>query len=178
MKSSMSKNRELSDVERISAMRDGRHIRKYPGGRNGAQPFEDKFLKGVPSELGVDCWEWQGTMLRSGYGIIDASRNGLRTKHVLAHRASWLILRGPIPDNLMIDHLCRNRRCINPSHLELVTGKTNVLRGIGLTAINANKTECLKGHPFTAENTYIYKNRRICRICRRQIDKRHRDKKR
>jgi late competence protein required for DNA uptake (superfamily II DNA/RNA helicase) len=75
---------------------------------------------------------------------------------------------------MQIDHLCRNRRCVNPDHLEVVTAQMNTLRGETLAAANAAKTQCDHGHEFTEENTYAYRGHRHCRECRRMGNrKRH-----
>ena len=75
-----------------------------------------------------------------------------------------------IPAGMHIDHLCRNPKCINPAHLEIVTPKENTLRGIGPTAVNSRKTHCIHGHEFSKENTFYKKtdNARVCRACRRK----------
>lgn len=67
---------------------------------------------------------------------------------------------------MTLDHLCRNRLCVNPEHLEVVSRGENVLRGVGVTAENKRKTHCAHGHEFTTENTYRYGNKRHCRTCR------------
>jgi hypothetical protein len=78
---------------------------------------------------------------------------------------------GPIPPNRQLDHLCRNPQCVNPKHLDLVSHRENVLRGIGFYAINARKTHCPQGHPYTPENTIVElypsspKSGRRCLIC-------------
>lgn len=112
-----------------------------------------------------DCWNWFGAMLPNGYGSIQRDR-----RQTGAHRAMFELLRGPIPDGMVIDHLCRNRRCVNPAHMEPVTSRVNVLRGEGHTARNAKKTHCVHGHPFDAENTYevVVRGRvwRQCRACK------------
>jgi hypothetical protein len=87
-----------------------------------------------------------------------------------AHRAVYEMEVGPIADGLEIDHLCRNRGCVNPAHLEPVTHKENVLRGATVPGLNAVKTHCLRGHEFDEENTrHIARNgRRVCRACMRE----------
>lgn len=108
------------------------------------------------------CWQWAGPTMRQGYGYI--SRNG---RIVYAHRHAYELLVGPIPDGLVIDHLCRNTSCVNPAHLEPVTQRENVLRGNAPAAKNAVKTHCPRGHEYTPENT-ITRDRdgRISRQCR------------
>lgn len=112
------------------------------------------------------CWLWTGAT-SDGYG-----RFAHEGRTDVAHRLAWRALVGPIPDGLHIDHLCRVRRCVNPEHLEPVTCRENVLRGIGPSAEHAVKTHCPAGHEYTPENTYRYRNMRMCRACRAQA--RHR----
>lgn len=75
-------------------------------------------------EQATGCWLWQGELNRNGYG-----RVWINGKRVMVHRAVWQVLRGPIADGLVLDHLCRNRGCCNPDHLEPVTARENTLRG-------------------------------------------------
>jgi hypothetical protein len=110
-----------------------------------------------------ECWNWTGGVAKSGYGSINRGRRTEGT--VLVHRASWELLRGPIPDGLHIDHLCRNRRCVNPDHLEPVSPGENVLRGEGLSAQNARKTRCKRGHSL--DDALIINGARFCRECNR-----------
>lgn len=109
-----------------------------------------------------DCWNWTAGTLTSGYGSFRINNRA----HV-AHRYAYEQLVGPIPPGLTLDHLCRNRRCVNPAHLEPVTLATNVLRGLSAPAINARKTHCSRGHEYTPENTYTTPvGHRGCRECR------------
>lgn len=110
-----------------------------------------------------DCWEWQGNINHAGYG---------RYNYNLAHRLIWEALVGPIPNGLTLDHLCRNRKCVNPDHLEPVTRGENVRRGVAIEVNRRRKlalTHCAHGHRFTPENTYIAPKtgKRNCRTCRR-----------
>jgi hypothetical protein len=119
-----------------------------------------------PLWQGTPCWEWPG-ISQDGYG-----RKWWRGRTEYVHRIAYELLRGPIPDGLTVDHLCRNRACVNAAHHELVTGKENTLRGISPSAMNARKTHCKRGHPFTRANTYTRRPRgRGCRICKHNYQK-------
>jgi hypothetical protein len=109
-----------------------------------------------------DCWEWTATLYVNGYGMASAGGRSVR-----AHRLAWEHLVGPIADGLVIDHLCRNRRCVNPDHLEPVTHRENVLRGVGITAQAARKTNCPEGHPYEGENLGGKPRARRCKVCTR-----------
>lgn len=121
------------------------------------------------------CWLWTGYLNAWGYGrFADAGR--LYSAHRWAHE-QWI---GPIPDEFEVDHLCRNRACVNPAHLEAVTHQENVLRGESRAAQNAKAIACPLGHPFDEANTYFYKARgtRNCRACRKKQYQDHIDRKR
>lgn len=106
------------------------------------------------------CWNWKGASWTRGYGVVI-----IGTKRYAAHRYFYLKLRGEIPKDKVIDHLCRNRNCVNPNHMEIVTNRENVLRGIGLAAINAKKESCKWGHELIEANIYRRGNKRHCKIC-------------
>lgn len=124
------------------------------------------------------CWEWMGRL--KGHNIKNArgrysqfAADGYKS----GHRWSYFYFKGPIPDGLTIDHLCRNTICVNPEHLEAVSMKENVLRGIGPSAINHKKTHCINGHKFTPDNIRVRKDgRKNCLICKRAIDRKHKQK--
>lgn len=112
------------------------------------------------------CWEWMGALNHSGYGRLSVKNRVLR-----AHRVVYELLRGPIPTGFTLDHLCRNRSCVNPAHLEPVSIGENVMRVRTIPAANAARVECYRGHPFTAENTIVRTRPsgatyRTCRRCR------------
>ena len=109
------------------------------------------------------CWDWVGGTINGGYG-----RMWYNGKQRLAHRAMYEQLHGPIPDDLQCDHLCRNRLCVNPAHMEIVTQRENILRGQGIAAKHARRTHCSSGHPLSGDNLVVARLRygsRICRIC-------------
>lgn len=136
-------------------------------------------------EMTNDCWNWTGGKSK-GYGVYSwvdpRPAPGIRGKQhsLYVHRVVFARMFGPIPDDVVIDHVCQNRACCNPAHLRLVTHKTNILSGSGHAAINAGKTHCPHGHEYTPENTY---NRpgggRSCRECNRlRLRKRYHDLRR
>jgi len=125
------------------------------------------FERRVMSKVIIDangCWVWHGSRMRNGYGQISVGG-----KRIATHKYVYLAKRGPYDQALDLDHLCRNRACCNPDHLEPVTRSENLRRGnVGTwaKAVNGSKTHCPKGHPLSGENLYIHPTgRRCCRKC-------------
>jgi hypothetical protein len=106
-----------------------------------------------------ECWLWTASLTKDGYGKFGPAA---------PHRFSYELMVGPIPEGLQIDHLCRVRHCVNPAHLEAVSGRENTMRGNTITAQNFAKTHCPVGHAFDEANTYVWKTRRHCRACDRE----------
>ena len=136
-----------------------------------ARPVAERVLSKVivtPSE----CWEWQGQRDKAGYGRVSVGSRIDGTKRIAsAHRTAYEAFVGPVPDGLELDHLCRNRGCVNPAHLEPVTRLENVRR--------ARRAHCPRGHLLEGRNLYLNPagNRRGCRECNRQACLRYRARK-
>lgn len=123
-----------------------------------------RLLPQVRVDRETGCWNWGGYITPAGYGqCFDGTH-----RNAFAHRVFYEQLIGAVPPGGELDHLCRNTKCCNPTHLEPVTQTENVLRGVGFAGIQAATTECPKGHPYDAENTYWRPDRkgRDCRKCR------------
>ena len=113
------------------------------------------------TEWKEECLIWTAAKDSGGYGCLT-----VKGKHWRAHRFIYSILKNGIDSKLTIDHLCRNRSCVNIQHLEQVSVGENVLRGISSPAQNARKTQCIHDHEFTPENTYIRPDgKRMCKAC-------------
>lgn len=129
-------------------------------GRRVEERFWEKVDRGRPDA----CWPWLASFTIHGYGQFRIG--GRETRPEGAHRVAYVLTVGPIPDGLVIDHLCRNRACCNPTHLEAVTPSENTLRGDSPPAINARKRHCPQGHALEGANLVQSKlPRRLCRRC-------------
>jgi hypothetical protein len=131
-----------------------------------------RFMEHVAIDSETGCWLWTASLTGPGYGQFK-----VHGRLVLAHRFAYELVHGPIPADRELDHLCRVRRCVNPTHLEPVTTRENLLRGQSFAAINARKTHCPAGHPYAGANVWRESTgARKCRTCKqaRQRAWRHR----
>lgn len=150
----------------------GAHYRRWlvNGSTDDRPSSEERFWAKVNVDGLGGCWLWTASLNKYGYARF---KSGF---HVTGHRFAYELLVGPIPKGLQLDHLCRVRHCVNPDHLEPVTNHENLLRGLTLPAINAAKTHCPQGHPYSGHNLLLRGGGRGCRECRRS--KAERDRRR
>lgn len=143
--------------------------------------LREVLLSGSMPEPMSGCWIWVRYRQPRGYGLLS-----FRGRTTLAHRAAFQSFRGPIPEGMELDHLCRVRCCVNPDHLEPVTRLTNVRRGIRPQQMRDNNPGrnhgpylvCrTKGHPLTKSNIYESKGRRVCKECHKSRVKRYRQRR-
>jgi hypothetical protein len=127
--------------------------------------FESKYVI-----TAAGCWEWQGKLSKFGYGNFY-----IRGKTFRAHRYSYSAFVEPVPSDLVVDHLCKNKCCVNPSHLESVTQYENIIRGNSVVVQYIGTDKCINGHVYTPDNTAMRKdtkfNVRKCLTCRRDYSR-------
>jgi hypothetical protein len=113
----------------------------------------------------TNCWLYAGSVNKDDYGVMPVKIDG-KWRERRVHRLVYEALVGEIPDKLVLDHLCRIPRCINPEHLEPVTDQINILRGIGTGAKHAQQTACKNGHPYVDGSYYQRSDGgRRCKVC-------------
>lgn len=135
------------------------------------RPMRDRLYARVVADPETGCLLWQGYIKPSGYGMLRAAE-----RPYLVHRVAWELENGPIPDGLTIDHVyergCRHKNCVNPAHLEAVTGTENRRRFAALI------THCPQQHPYDEANTYLYRGSRYCRTCLRDRNREYQRRRR
>lgn len=135
-----------------------------------------RFFKKISIDSKNGCWNWMGSHDSGGYGHV--VYNG---KLESSHRVFYAWFKGSIPRNkgkniFQLDHLCKNRKCVNPYHLELVSFKENILRGESPSAIHSKQIYCKNGHLLPKEFNYVRKNgkrERICQICKKEYHRKY-----
>lgn len=148
------------------------------------RPLEERFWEKVNKDGPVPHadanlgprWVWTAGKTSDGYGQFRHDRETVKTAHITAYE----LLVGPVPDGKQLDHRCRVRRCVRPDHLEPVTQRMNIMRGMGLARFNAGVTHCPKGHPYKGRNLYVNPNTgaRNCRTCLDESRRRYLERKR
>jgi hypothetical protein len=137
----------------------------------------DRFKSKIKINARSGCWIWCGHIEKNRYG-----RFALAGRMRWAHICSYRMFVGEVGEGLELDHLCRNPACVNPSHLEAVTHKTNMeraeLAGAGAAAFHKRKTHCPSGHQYAGENLVTWGNYRYCRICQSKYKKAYKERMR
>ena len=129
--------------------------------------ISERFWEKVDKSGGPDaCWVWTGQLSPAGYGKFSD-----RDRHLRSHRFAFELEGRPVPEHLVVDHMCRNRKCVNTKHLRWVTNAQNCLENsVGISAQNALKTYCKRGHPLSGNNLYVspITGFRQCKTCVKQ----------
>lgn len=139
------------------------------------KPLRQRFLEKIEIDPRTGCWLWTKYRDLSGYGRFNNPEGS-----PLAHRYAYEEFVGPIPDGMHMDHLCRVRHCVNPTHLEVVTPQENFARGSSFAAVNARKTHCDSGHALEGDNVKVVvkiRRERICLTCDRARKRTHKKRR-
>lgn len=120
----------------------------------------------------TECWEWRTGLTDTGYG-----QTTFNFKTYRAHRVAYTFFYGAIREGYTLDHLCKNRKCVNPNHLEVVSSYENMLRSDTSLINNYKKTHCKRGHAYSGKNLSLIKGHRLCRACMRMNSAKYRLKK-
>ena len=137
------------------------------------KPESERFWEKVDVRGPQDCWNWKAAQDHNGYG-------SFKTEHsTRAHQWAYMHLVGPVPEGFVLDHLCRTQSCVNPAHLEPVTNQENLARGWGRRLRNGMANECINGHAYTPENTYIHpvSDQKVCKTCAGEARARYTEKR-
>lgn len=139
------------------------------------QTLHDRFWSKVKRAAPSECWEWQASRHKKGYGQFGFYPRPAKSRTIRAHRACWLLVHGAIPDGVSVLHHCDNPACVNPAHLYLGSNDDNVRDRVarGRTR-TGRRTSCPKGHAYTPENTLVRRSGlRLCRTCKNAASRRH-----
>lgn len=152
--------------------RDPKHVAAALAARmQNSRSIEERFWEKVEKRGPDECWPWVGAITSRNYGQMYTHTDGTKMVRDLAHRLAWIIEHGSIPDSLVIDHKCKNTRCVNTRHLRPVTQRDNstiYAKETTPARINRAATHCKHGHEFTAANTMSVRrwpNARNCKAC-------------
>lgn len=162
-------SRTLSTQEKARRLLAGK--RTTIMGRTDTAELLQSYIRGrIKINPRTQCWEWMLGSNPAGYG-----RCRVLGRAHMVHRLSYSAFNGEIPEGLVIDHLCKNPKCVNPSHLETVTNRENTLRGESPIGRTMRTNSCRRGHPYTADSTHIDRDgSRRCLVCKRNYKRPHR----
>jgi hypothetical protein len=134
---------------------------------------QDNFWKKVEVHQPSGCWQWTGCLHRLGYGNLAINHPPVRSYSLMAHRVAYTLLIGPIPEDMTVDHLCRNRGCVNPDHMQIVTLKENIHRSFHPNQISRRSGACRKGH----REFRVDRRQQVCKVCERESQARYKARK-